>query len=397
MYRIHAACEELFVKYRRFGKLDWEVSALGFGAMRLPVIGGDRGKIDEVESLKMVRYAFDHGVNYIDTGYPYHAGSSERFVGRALKDGYREKVKLATKMPMRLVNSRKDLDRIFNEQLDKLQTDRIDFYMFHGVNRDRWLKIVEVNALDWAEKEMASGRISYLGFSFHDTYEVFREVLDGYGSWTFCQIQYNYVDAESSHRTPGTRGLKYAASKGLAVVVMEGIQGGNLAVTPPEEIQAIWDEAENHRTPAEWALQWLWNKPEISVVLSGMSTMNQMIENVESANRSEPNTLPAEELSLITRVRSKIFEHGFIGCTGCQYCQPCPQDVAIPDILALYNEYYTKRDDSSTQQELKNKYRTSITPERGAGLCVQCGECEDKCPQQLPIRNLLTRAARSLE
>jgi predicted aldo/keto reductase-like oxidoreductase len=387
----------LFVKYRRFGKLDWEVSALGFGAMRLPVIGGNRGNIDEAESLKIVRYAFDHGVNYIDTAYPYHSGNSESFVGRVLKDGYREAVKLATKMPMRLVTSRKDLDTIFNEQLNKLQTDHVDFYLFHGVNRDRWRKIVEVNALDWAEKEMASGRIGYIGFSFHDTYEVLKEVVDGYDGWTFCQIQYNYVDSESSTRGPGIQGLKYATSKGLAVVVMEGIQGGNLAVTPPEEIKTIWDEAEIHRTPAEWALQWLWNQPEISVVLSGMSTMNQVIENVECANHSEPNTLQAEELNLVSRVRSKIFEHGFIGCTGCRYCQPCPQDVAIPDILALYNEYYTKRDDSSTQQELKNKYRTSITHERGAGLCAKCGECEDKCPQQLPIRTLLTRATRSLE
>ncbi|MEE8569524.1 MAG: aldo/keto reductase [Candidatus Bathyarchaeia archaeon] len=385
------------MKYRQFGKLDWKVSVLGFGAMRLPLIGGDRGNIDEEEALKMVRYSFDHGVNYIDTAYPYHSGNSESFVGKALKDGYREKVKLATKMPIQQVNSRKDLDRIFNEQLNKLQTEYVDFYLFHGVNKDRWLKIMEINALDWAEKEIASGRIGHLGFSFHDTYEVFKEVLDGYNRWTFCQMQYNYVDAESRTRSPGTRGLKYAASKGLAVVVMEGIQGGNLAVKPPEEIQAIWDEAETRRTPAEWALQWLWNQPEISVVLSGMSTMNQVVENLESTNRSGPGTLPAEELSLISRVRSKIFEHGFIGCTSCQYCQPCPQNVAIPDILALYNEYYTKREDSSTQQEIIDKYGTSITPERRAGLCIKCGECEDKCPQQLPIRNLLARATRSFE
>lgn len=385
------------MKYRKFGQLDWQVSALGFGAMRLPVIGGDRGAIDEVQALHMVRYAFDHGVNYIDTAYPYHDGNSERFVGRALQDGYRETVKLATKMPVRLVASRKDLDRIFADQLEKLQTDHVDFYLFHGVNRDRWRQMAEVDALDWAETELASGRIGHLGFSFHDTYEVFQEVIDGYDRWAFCQIQYNYVDSESSPRTPGTRGLKYAASKGLAVVVMEGIQGGNLAVTPPEAIQAIWDDAENPRTPAEWALQWLWNQPEVSVVLSGMSTLTQVIENLESARRSGPHTLSAEELRLIARVRSTMFDHGFIGCTGCRYCQPCPQNVAVPDILALYNEYYTKRDDTRTRQEIVAKYRTAIGPERGAGLCAQCGECEDKCPQHLPIRTLLARAARSFD
>jgi predicted aldo/keto reductase-like oxidoreductase len=390
-------CEAFLVKYRKFGQLDWQVSALGFGAMRLPVIGGDRGAIDEATALHMVRSAFDHGVNYIDTAYPYHDGNSERFVGRALQDGYREKVKLATKMPVRLVASRRDLDRIFTEQLEKLQTDHIDFYLFHGVNRDRWQQMLEVDALDWAEKELASGRIGHLGFSFHDTYDVFQEVIDSYDRWTFCQIQYNYVDLDSSPRTPGTRGLKYAASKGLAVVVMEGIQGGNLAVPPPAAIQAIWDDAETPRTPAEWALQWLWNQPEVSVVLSGMSTLNQVIENLASAQHSGPHTLSAEELHLIARVRSTMFDHGFIGCTGCQYCQPCPQNVAIPDILALYNEYYTKRDNAPSQQEIVTRYRTTIGPERGPGVCAQCGECEDKCPQGLPIRALLARAARSFD
>jgi hypothetical protein len=191
----------------------------------------------------------------------------------------------------------------------------------------------------------------------------------------------------------GTRGLKYAASKGLAVVVMEPIQGGNLSVKPSEEIQAIWDEAEVHRTPAEWALQWVWNQPEVSLALSGMSTMNQVVENVRSASRSGPGTLTDEELSLISRVRKRYLEYGFIGCTGCRYCLPCPEGVAIPDILTLYNEYYTKRGNPSAQQALINQYLEKMPPETRAELCAKCGACEDQCPQQIPIRNLLAQVA----
>lgn len=381
------------MKYRRFGKLDWKVSALGFGAMRLPIIGADRGNIDEAEAIRMMRYAFDHGVNYVDSAYPYHDGKSEIVVGKALKDGYRERVRLATKMPIRLVNARNDLDKFFNEQLAKLQTDHIDVYLFHGLNRERWTKVKEVDALRWAEEKMEAGGFRYLGFSFHDDFEVFREIVDGYDGWTCCQIQYNYVDTEYQ---AGTRGLKYAASKGLAVVVMEPIQGGNLAVKPPEEIQGIWDEAETKRTPADWALQWVWNHPEVSIALSGMSTMDQVIENLESASHAGPATLMEEELALLSRVREQYLAIGFIGCTGCRYCVPCPEGVAIPEILALYNEHYSRRGDPEAQQEITVKYGETIPPENGAERCVKCGECEDKCPQQLPIRNLLTRAARSL-
>jgi predicted aldo/keto reductase-like oxidoreductase len=376
------------VKYRKFGELDWRVSALGFGAMRLPIIGQDRGNIDEAEAIRMIRYAIDHGVNYIDTAYPYHSGKSESLVGKVLEDGYREKVRLATKMPIRLLKSEADLDRIFTEQLHKLQTDHIDFYLFHGLRKATWSKVQEFNVLKWAEKEIANGRIRYLGFSFHDEYEMFREIIDGYNGWTFCQIQYNYVDADYQ---AGMKGLKYAASKGLAVVVMEPIQGGNLSVKPSEAIQTIWDEAKLQRTPAEWALQWVWNQPEVSLALSGMSTMNHVIENVRSANRSGPGTLTSEELTLISRVRKKYLEYGFIGCTGCRYCLPCPEGVAIPETLTFYNEYYTKRGNPNAQQELINQYLEKLPPETRAEVCAKCGACEDQCPQQIPIRKLLTQ------
>ena len=382
------------MKYRNFGELERRVSALGFGVMRLPIIGEDRGNIDETESIKMIRYAIDHGLNYIDTAYPYHSGKSEILVGNALKDGYREKVRLATKMPIRLLESEEDLDRIFSEQLQKLQTDYVDFYLLHGLRKATWSKVLEFNVLKWAEKEITNRRIGYLGFSFHDEYKMFKEIIDGYDGWTFCQIQYNYVDTEYQ---AGTRGLKYAASKGLAVVVMEPIQGGNLSVNPSEEIQAIWDEAEIQRSPAEWALQWVWNQPEVSLALSGMSTMDHVVENVRSANRSDSDILTDEELILISRVREKYLESGFIGCTGCRYCIPCPESVVIPEILTFYNEYYTKRGNTNAQQDIIKKYLDMILPETRAEICAKCGECEDKCPQQLPIRKLLVRAAWSFK
>jgi len=385
------------MKYRKFGNLAWKVSVLGFGAMRLPVIGEDRSRIDEPEAIRMIRYAIDHGVNYIDTAYPYHGGNSEIVVGKALKDGYREKARIATKMPIGRVTSSEDLDKIFNEQMKKLQTDSIDFYLLHGLNKERWLKTLDLNVLDWAERLMDKGKIGYLGFSFHDEFEVFKEIIDGYDRWTFCQIQYNYIDIKSSRRTPGIQGLKYASSRGLAVVVMEPIAGGLLAIPPPPEIQAVWNEAEIKRTPAEWALLWVWNHPEVSVALSGMSTMEQVIENLKSADRSNPNMLTEKELRIISKVREKYLQYGFIGCTGCQYCMPCPQEVSIPEILAFYNEYLRLRGDNLKQGEIAREYYDTIPQEKRAELCVKCGECEKKCPQHLPVRELLAKASRTFE
>ena len=374
------------MKYRKFGKLDWRVSALGFGAMRLPVIDQDPGKIDEAEAIEMIRYAIDHGVSYIDTAYPYHKGTSEIVVGKALRDGYRERVKLATKMPTWLVNSQEDMDKVLGEQLNRLQTDHIDFYLLHGLEKERWAKMQKLKVFDWAGKVTNEGKIRHLGFSFHDEYSVFKEIIDGYDKWTLCQIQFNYMDANYQ---AGTKGLRYAASKGLAVVVMEPIAGGLLAVKPPKEIQAIWDEAKSKRTPAEWALQWVWNHPEVSVVLSGMSTMSQVTENVKSAGRSGAGKLADEELGLISRVKEKYGEYGVIGCTGCKYCTPCPQGVEIPEIFALYNEYFIRGRD----KEVVNRYGEVVPPEKGAKRCAKCGQCEEQCPQQLPIRNLLAKAS----
>jgi predicted aldo/keto reductase-like oxidoreductase len=365
------------MKYRKFGKLDWEVSALGFGCMRLPTKDGDSSNIDEPEATRMLRYAIDHGVNYVDTAYPYHGGNSELLVGRALQGGYRDKVKLATKMPCWLIETPADFDKYLNEQLRKLQTDHIDFYLLHALNAKGWPKMRDLNVREWAEKAIADGRIGHICFSFHDKYEVFKEIVDAYDGWTHCQIQHNYVDIENQ---AGTKGLRYAVSKGLAVVIMEPILGGRL-VNPPPPIQDLWDTAANKRTPADWALQWLWNQPAVSVVLSGMSTMQHVEENVASADASGVGTLTEEDLALIGRVRAKYEEMCPIPCTRCEYCMPCPNGVNIPRNFELYNDgvIYDKADYSRTGYN-----RWFPEPER-ADKCIQCRECEEKCPQGILI------------
>jgi hypothetical protein len=378
------------VKYRSFGKLNWKVSALGFGAMRLPIIDGDASKIKEPEAIKMIRYAIDHGVNYVDTAYPYHRGNSEVIVGKALKNGYREKTKLTTKMPSWLIKSPEDMDKYLDEQLVRLQLDYVDFYLLHGLAAEGWQKLKDFGVLKWAEEKMEEGKFRHLGFSFHDEYEVFRNIVDSYNGWTVCQVQYNYMD---EHYQAGTKGLNYAASKGLAVVVMEPIAGGRLAITPPKEIQETWDKAAVKRTPAEWALQWVWNHPGVSVLLSGMSTYEQVKQNVESAERSGVNMLTERELRIISEVRRKYEKLGFVGCTGCRYCTPCPEGVNVPEILSFYNEYYVE----NRNDEVKRRYWEHITPESQAKRCARCGRCEELCPQHLQIREILGRAAMLFE
>jgi len=373
------------VKYRSFGKLNWKVSALGFGAMRLPIVCNDAARINEPEAIKMIRYAIDHGVNYVDTAYVYHGGNSETLVGKALKDGYRENVKLATKMPTWLINSREDMDKHLEEQLKRLQTD-IDFYLLHGLDKERWQKLQALNVIDWAEKKISEGKFRHLGFSFHDEYDAFKDIIDSYENWTLCQIQYNYADSEYQ---AGTRGLRYAASKGLAVVVMEPIGGGRLAIKPPKPVQDLWDEARVERTRAEWALLWVWNHPEVSTALSGMSNLQQVKENVRTASHSGIDKLTGEELSLLDQVALKYKSMGFVGCTGCRYCLPCPEGVNITEIISLYNEFYVK----NMNGEVKAKYCKSITPESRAKRCKACGKCQELCPQQLPIPDIIKRAA----
>lgn len=364
------------MQYRPFGELDLQVSALGFGCMRLPTKSDDHSDIDEAEATKMLRYAIDQGLNYVDTAYPYHGGNSERLVGKALQDGYREKVHLATKLPCWEVKEADDFDRLLNEQLEKLQTDHIDFYLLHALNEKSWHKVRDLGVLEWAEGALADGRIDHLGFSFHDDYPVFKEIVDAYDDWAFCQIQYNYMDTDNQ---AGRRGLRYAASKGLAVVIMEPLLGGRL-VDPPQEIQEIWDNAEVDRSPAEWALQWLWDQPEVSVILSGMSTMQHVKENLASADRSQVGTLSQQAIETVRKARIKYQDLCPIPCTKCEYCLPCPTDLNIPRLFAMLN---TGKMYNEIEQARKRYER--LSDEEKASACVQCRECEEKCPQHIPI------------
>jgi predicted aldo/keto reductase-like oxidoreductase len=371
------------VQYRRFGKPDWQVSALGFGAMRLPT---KDDKIDEPEATEMIHYAIDHGVNYVDTAYPYHNGAGEALVGRALKGGYRDKVRLATKMPSWEIQTASDFDKYLNMQLERLQVDYVDVYLLHSLNKDWWPKLRDLGVREWAEKAIAAGRFGHLGFSFHDDYDTFKQIVDEYDGWAMCQIQYNYMDVENQ---AGTKGLQYAASKGLAVVIMEPLLGGKL-IAPPPSIQSIWDSAATERTPAGWALQWLWNQPEVSIVLSGMSAMEQVKENVTLASASRVGALTANELALYDEVRKKYQALTVIPCTNCKYCMPCSQGVDIPTNFAVYNEglMYNKEDSARGQyswwkyaHEVQGIYDHDIR----AAVCIQCQECAAKCPQSIPI------------
>ena len=376
--------KERLLQYRKFGKLDWEGSALGFGVMRLPLTDDNPAHIDEPESIRMIRYAIDHGVNYLDMAYQYHFGQSEPLLGRALRDGYREKIKLATRVAPWLIESSMDFNWYLNEQLERLQTDKIDFYLLASLNEEYWPKLKKLEALRWAEGAMADGRIGYLGFSFHDEFEVFKKIVDAYDNWTFCQIQYNYMDVDYQ---AGTQGLKYAADKGLAVVVMEPLRGGFLSKEAPEPVAKVWGSASSGHSPVERALQWVWNHPEVSVVLSGMSTMEQVIENVTFADRSRPDTLTKDELAMIDRVRETYRQLSPVPCTACGYCLPCSSGVEIPRILEFYNDaimYDNAPRGQSFYSELNEK--------QCADRCNECGECVEVCPQGIQIPELMQKA-----
>jgi predicted aldo/keto reductase-like oxidoreductase len=378
------------MQYRKFGKLDWMVSALGFGAMRLPVLDNDSGKINVPLATQMVRYAIDQGVNYVDTAYSYHNGESERFLAGGLKDGYRGKIKLATKMPSWLVKTEADLDRILEEQLKKLDVDDIDFYLLHAMNEGYWENYKKVDVFSWAEKKMAEGLFHHLGFSFHDKYEVFESILNGYDNWTMAQIQYNYMDI---NRQAGRKGLQLAADRGLAVVIMEPLRGGRLAQNPaPKSVEAVWAKSEYDWTPAAWALQWLWDQPEVSVVLSGMSALEQVKENIETASTSSTGKLRVKDLALIEEVRQAYDALAPIPCTKCEYCLPCPNGVAIPRIFEIYNEGVMYDEFAGARWT----YHNQVKPEARADNCIECGECEAACPQSIQIIDWLAKAHEKL-
>ncbi|MCS7202651.1 MAG: aldo/keto reductase [Dictyoglomus sp.] len=374
------------MKYRNLGKLNVKVSVLGFGAMRLPTLGRE-SQIDEPKAIEMIRYAINHGVNYVDTAYPYHGGQSEIVVGKALKEGYREKTYVATKLPVWLVSRKEDMDKYLMEQLKKLDTDHIDFYLLHALNESSWQRMYNLGALDWGEKMKEKGLIRYFGFSFHDNLEAFKKIIDAY-DWDFCQIQYNYMDIKEQ---AGKEGLEYAGKRGIGVVIMEPLRGGRL-VNPPEEAKRLMENYKTKRSPVEWALLWIWNHPEVSTVLSGMSTLEQVKENIEIADKAEIGLLTQEELRIIEKVRDIYLGIKAIDCTQCQYCMPCPYGVNIPLNFHLYNEGVRYNSWGAPSWH----YNHGMNPEERAENCKKCGECEPKCPQSLPIRDLLEKVASAL-
>ncbi len=380
--------------YRKIPKTGDELSVLGFGCMRLPI--KEDGTIDEKRATQQVRYAIDHGVNYVDTAWPYHMGQSEPFLGRALADGYREKVKLATKLPSWLVNRREDMDSFLNAQLEKLQTDHIDYYLVHGLAGELWDKMEALDVIDFLDKAKSDGRIINAGFSFHGSVDDFKRIVDAY-PWIFCQIQYNFMDEQNQ---AGTEGLKYAASKDLGIIVMEPLLGGNLANRVPPEIEEIWNEATVKRTPAEWALRWVWNHPEVTVVLSGMNEETQVEENLKIADEAYPNSLTEAELQLVKKVEQKYRQLVKIGCTGCQYCMPCPSGVNIPECFDIYNNLHMfgNVDGAKFMYAIRMSGAFTDTEPGGfASLCVECGQCMEKCPQSMKIPDLLKAVAEELE
>jgi predicted aldo/keto reductase-like oxidoreductase len=376
------------MKYRRLGSKGPELSILGFGCMRLPVINGDEGRIEEAESTRLLHKAIDCGVNYVDTAYPYHQGNSELWLGRALQGKYREKVHLATKLPSWAIQNRSDCERYLNEQLQRLKTDHIDFYLLHCLKRDWWDNLKKADVFGFLNGAIKDGRIRYAGFSFHDEYPVFEEIIDAY-PWSFCQIQLNYMDEEVQ---AGIRGMQYAASKGIPVVVMEPMRGGNLAKPMSPDIQAIWDQAPVKRSPAEWALRWVWNHPEVMVVLTSINASIHLENNLAWADTAEPKSLSPSELAVIGQMRDKIKERSKVSCTQCGYCLPCPQGVAIPKIMAFYNDFHVYGDRKGSSIV----YNVLLSSDQQAPNCTECGNCEEACPQHIPIRDVLKQCHQEL-
>lgn len=365
------------MQYRDFGKTGCKVSALGFGAMRMPTFEVDGKKhIDEEKAIELIRKAIDMGINYVDTAFFYHDGESEGLVGKALKDGYREKTYVATKLPMGDVKCPEDFDRILDTQLQRLDTDYIDFYLFHALNREHWKKVQDFGLIEKMEKAKAEGKIHHIGFSFHDDLHIFKEIIDSFPCCEFAQIQFNYLDTDYQ---AGMQGLLYAAEKGLGIVIMEPLRGGFLA--SPDE--CIAENLPENKTPVEAALSYVWNIPEVSLLLSGMNNIQQLECNASLCDKYGQNCLSEKELDALSEAKKAFDRKDYINCTKCLYCKDCPKGIAIPEIFSAFNLLATgdRRTVKEAMPDIDDRVRE----------CIDCGKCEEKCPQNIEIRKMFRR------
>jgi len=376
------------MQYRKVPKNGDSLSVLGFGAMRLPT---KRGRFDEERSKTQIRSAIDAGVNYIDTAFMY--GESERILGQVLQDGYREKVKLATKLPPWHLQKPEDMETILTGQLKKLQTDHIDYYLLHSLDANNWKKFKELGVIEFLEKAKASGKIINIGFSFHGDRKTFKEIIDAY-DWVFCQIQYNFLDEDVQ---AGKEGLLYAASKDIAVIIMEPLRGGVLTQKIPPDVTKIYNSTEKVRSPAEWALRWVWNHPEVTVVLSGMNDETHITENIAASEDAFPGSLTPAEISMMDEVKKVYKKLMKVGCTGCSYCMPCPFGVNIPQCFSFYNMYHMAGNRIMTRAMYGIQLMGAMggTPAHAA-LCKNCGKCVSLCPQHIPIPDELRNVTKTL-
>lgn len=372
------------MEMRKLNKLGIETSLLGFGCMRFPTT--PEGKIDEARAERMLDRAIAAGVNYIDTAYPYHNGESELFVGKTLRKYDRDSFYLATKLPLWSLKSAEDAKRIFEEQLQKLQTDHIDFYLLHAVNKSKWDEIREMGVVELCEQLQREGKIRYFGFSFHDNYEAFEEILT-YRDWDFCQIQYNYMDTNDQ---AGDKGYALAERLGVPLVIMEPIKGGSLAKYP-EEIEAKLKALNPDASIASWALRWVGSHPGVKVILSGMSTEEQVEDNLKTFADFKP--LTEQEEQAVKEVVAMLNARVKNSCTGCRYCMPCPAGVNIPENFAIWNKYSMY----GNYDAVKWNWEESLGDAAKAKNCVKCGKCERVCPQKISIRENLERAQQDLD
>ena len=378
------------MKYRTFGKLGIRGSAFGLGCMRFNGQPSGDCAADEEKAISLIRRAIDGGVTYLDTAYVYLNRTSETVLGKALRDGYREKVTIATKMPMEAVHNRAEMEALLAEELGKLQTDHIDFYLMHGINKEKWEYFKSIGAPEFFNDMKKEGKIRFKCFSFHGSYEDFEYIINDW-DWDMVQIQYNFMDVNNQ---AGTKGLELAGKLGIPVVIMEGLLGGRLA-NAPDNVQALYDAFPVKRSAVEWAFRWLCNHPEIATVLSGCNEMQQVEDNLKIFDTVEVGCMDEAELKLMENVRRAYFDRTKISCTGCRYCMPCPNNVAIPGVFSIWNNqslYGINPKDEWTYKMIVNPENRQ-TPDQ----CIGCGACEAACPQHLNIIDSLKTAWKEIE